>query len=202
MPMVGRTSGILREIEITYPIKDLRSEATYSSEILGADQFSAHTVAMIRTATIEDVPKLIQFLFELADFEHLSHTVTLDPDRLREHLFGPTPCIEALIAEADGDPVGFALFYTNYSTFQCRPGLYLEDLYIQPAFRGRGLGRALLLSVARLSVARHCGRMEWAVLDWNQQAIGFYQSLGAHPLDDWTKYRLSGDALLKAASLP
>ncbi len=156
---------------------------------------------MIRPATPDDIPRLIQFIFELAEYERLSHSVMLDADRLREHLFGPRPCIEALIAEADGAAVGFALFFTNYSTFQCLPGLYLEDLFVRPSYRGRGLGRALLLAVAALAVERGCGRMEWAVLDWNEPAIGFYQSLGARPLDDWTKYRLSDEALIQAAAL-
>jgi len=155
---------------------------------------------MIRVATPDDVPLLIQLVFELAEYERLSDTLTVDADRLQQHLFGPRPCIEAIIAEADGHPAGFALFFTNYSTFQCRPGLYLEDLYVRPAFRGQGLGRDLLLAVAKLAVERGCGRMEWAVLDWNEPAIGFYKSMGAHPLDDWTKYRLTGDALLRAAT--
>lgn len=156
---------------------------------------------MIRPATPADAPLLIQFISELADYERLGHTVTLDEDRLRGHLFGPQPCIEALIAEVDKVPAGFALYFTNYSTFQCLPGLYLEDLFVRPQFRGRGLGRQLLLSVARLAVERGYGRMEWAVLDWNEPAIGFYQSMGARPLDDWTKYRLAGAALTRAASL-
>lgn len=154
---------------------------------------------MIRHASIDDVAVLIQFIQELAEYERLSHTLTVNADRLREHLFGDRPCIEALVAEVDGDPAGFALFYTSYSTFQCQPGIYLEDIFVRPAFRGRGLGRSLLLSVAKIAVERDCGRMEWSVLDWNEPAIGFYQSLGAVPLDDWTKYRLTGGALNDAA---
>jgi GNAT superfamily N-acetyltransferase len=157
--------------------------------------------AMIRPAIPEDVPTLIQFIFELAEYERLSQTANLDADRLREHLFGSLPCVEALIAEDDNQPIGFALFFTNYSTFQCLPGIYLEDIFVRPAFRGRGVGRALFLTVAKLAVERQCGRMEWAVLDWNESAIGFYQSLGARPLDDWTKYRLTDEALIQAASL-
>jgi GNAT superfamily N-acetyltransferase len=156
---------------------------------------------MIRPATPADVPLLIQFIFELAEYERLSHSVDLDANRLHEHLFGSSPCIEALISEVNGVPVGFALFFTSYSTFQCLPGIYLEDIFLRPAFRGRGLGRGLLLAVARLAVERRCGRMEWSVLDWNEPAIKFYQSLGARPLDDWTKYRLADDALIQAASL-
>jgi GNAT superfamily N-acetyltransferase len=155
---------------------------------------------MIRPATPDDVPLLIQLIWELAEYERLADSLTLDTERLREHLFGPRPCIEAIVAEADGVPAGFALYFTNYSTFQCLPGLYLEDLFVRPDFRGRGLGRELLLAVAKRAVERGCGRMEWAVLDWNQSAIGFYESVGARPLDDWTKYRLAGAALMRAAT--
>lgn len=162
---------------------------------------------MIRAATPSDVTILVQFILELAEYERLDHSVSLDAARLREHLFGVRPYVEALIADdvdpASGmvHPVGFALFFCNYSTFQCRPGLYLEDLFVRPAFRGRGHGRDLLLAVAKRAVERDCGRMEWAVLDWNEPAIGFYQSLGATPLEDWTKYRLTDEALRHAASL-
>ncbi len=156
---------------------------------------------MIRPATPYDVSTILQFILELAKYERLDHTLDLDEDRLREHLFGDRPCVEALIAEDEGRPAGFAIYFFNYSTFQCLPGLYLEDLFVRPEFRGRGHGRALLLAVARLAVDRGCGRMEWAVLDWNEPAIRFYQALGAKPLDDWTKYRLSEDALIRAAVL-
>jgi GNAT superfamily N-acetyltransferase len=162
---------------------------------------------MIRSATPADVPILAQFILELAEYERLDHSLTLDEARLRDHLFGPHPYIEALIAEDDDpasgtvQPAGFALFFFNYSTFQCLPGLYLEDLFVRPIFRGRGHGKSLLLAVAKRAVERGCGRMEWAVLDWNEPAIGFYQSLGARPLDDWTKYRLTDEALANAATL-
>ena len=148
---------------------------------------------MIRSATPVDVPILMQFILELAEYEHLSHALTLDEARLREHLFGPYPYIEALIAEDDNQasdtvqPAGLALFFFNYSTFQCLPGLYLEDLFVRPAFRGRGHGKSLLLAVAKLAVDRGCGRMEWAVLDWNEPAIGFYsvaRSAAARRLDE------------------
>lgn len=154
---------------------------------------------MIRPATADDVPLIAELITELADYERLRHTLTVDASRLHDHLFGARPCIEALIGEVDGLGVGFALFFTNYSTFQCLPGIYLEDIFVRPEFRGRGIGRALFLAVGKLAVERNCGRMEWAVLDWNEPAIGFYKSLGARPLDDWTKYRLAGDALIEAA---
>ena len=162
---------------------------------------------MIRPATPADVPTIVQFILELAEYERLGHALMLDEARLRDHLFGPHPYIEALIAEDDDpasgsvQPTGCALFYFNYSTFQCLPGLYLEDLFVRPAFRGRGHGKSLLLAVAKRAVERGCGRMEWAVLDWNEPAIGFYQSLGARPLDDWTKYRLTDEALVRAVAL-
>jgi GNAT superfamily N-acetyltransferase len=159
------------------------------------------TETMIRPATPADVPLIRRLIFELAEYERLSHTVTLDESRLQEHLFGARPCIEALIAEADGEPAGFALFFHNYSTFQCQPGLYLEDLFVRPQFRGRGLGRALFLAVAKLAVQRECGRMEWTVLNWNAPAIQFYESLGAGALDDWTKYRLTDAALQSVAAM-
>lgn len=156
---------------------------------------------MIRPATLLDIPLLIDLIYELAQYERLADTVTLDAGRLTDHLFGPRPCVEALIAESTNSPAGFALFFTNYSTFQCLPGLYLEDLFVRPAFRGLGLGRELFLTLARIAVERGYGRMEWAVLDWNEPAIGFYKSMGANPLDDWTKYRLTGNELACAAQL-
>ena len=120
-------------------------------------------------------------------------------DRLRGTLFGARPAAEVVIAEAEGAPVGFALFFQNYSTFLAQPGIYLEDLYVRPEARGRGIGRALLGHLARLAVERGCGRLEWWVLDWNASAIAFYRGLGAEPMDDWTVYRLAGDALRRTA---
>src|SRR5215831_2197304 len=152
---------------------------------------------MIRPATRDDVPTIAQLIRHLAEYERLAHEVVLDEARLREHLFGPRPYAEVLLAEDGGAVVGFALFFHNYSTFLGRPGLYLEDLFVRPAARGRGHGKALLLALARLAVERGCGRLEWAVLNWNQPAIEFYQSLGAEPMDEWTAYRLTGDALTK-----
>ena len=154
---------------------------------------------MIRSATTTDVPTIAQLIRALAEYERLSDRVTLDENRLRDHLFGPRPFAEVLLAEAGIEVVGFALFFHNYSTFLGRPGIYLEDLFVKPEHRGKGHGKALLAALARLAVQRDCGRMEWAVLDWNEPSINFYKALGATPLDEWTGYRLTGAALLKLA---
>src|SRR5262249_25543394 len=132
-------------------------------------------------------------------YERLAHVVDLDETQVREHLFGPGPFAEVLLAEQDGAVVGFALFFPTYSTFRGKPNLYLEDLFVEEAHRGRGHGKALLRAVARRAVERGCGRLEWSVLKWNEPALRFYRALGAVPLDDWTFYRLTGDALLRAA---
>ncbi len=153
----------------------------------------------IRPAEDADVPLILRFIRELADYERLLHEVVATEERLRRTLFGPRPGAEVAIAEADGEPVGFALFFHNYSTFLAQPGLYLEDLYVRPEARGRGIGRALLAHLARLARERDCGRMEWWVLDWNEAAIRFYHSLGARPMDEWTVFRLTGDDLARLA---
>jgi len=151
---------------------------------------------IIRTAEASDVPVILGFIRGLAEYERLSDAVSATEADLRETLFGPRRYAEVLIGSFQGEPVGFALFFHNYSTFLGRPGIYLEDLFILPAMRGRGFGRALLTHLAALAVERRCGRLEWAVLDWNAPAIGFYRRLGAVPLDDWTVFRLTGEALL------
>jgi GNAT superfamily N-acetyltransferase len=159
---------------------------------------------MIRPATSNDVPAIARLIRALAEYERLGDAVDLDETRLREHLFGPRPFAEVLVAEEASTIVGFALFFHNYSTFRGRPGIYLEDVFVVPEQRGKGHGKALLLTLARLAVERGCARMEWAVLDWNEPAIQFYKKLGAVPLNDWTVYRLTGEALELAAraSLP
>jgi GNAT superfamily N-acetyltransferase len=153
----------------------------------------------ILPARPEDVDTLIALVRELAEFERLLHEVEITPEDLRSHLFGPRSYCEAAVAWAGDEPAGFALWFHNYSTFRGRPGLYLEDLYIRPVFRGQGYGEALLAHLAGLAVERGCARLEWAVLDWNQRAIGFYKKLGAVPMDDWTVYRVTGDALISLA---
>ncbi len=161
---------------------------------------SASTI--IRAAQPADVPVLVQMIEELAEYERLRDQCHADPPALHEHLFGPVPRAEVLLAERVGQPVGFALFFHNFSTFECAPGLYVEDVYVRPACRGQGIGRALMARLAALAVERGCRRCEWSVLDWNQSAIDFYGQLGARPMSDWTVYRLEGDALQTLARQP
>jgi len=149
----------------------------------------------LRPATPADLPAIVGLIRELAEFEKLLHLVVVTPESLAPHLFGPRPVAEAVVAEVNGEVVAFALFFTNFSTFLGKPGLYLEDLYVQPAHRGTGLGKALLHHLGALAVARGCGRFEWSVLDWNAQAIRFYESMGATVMPDWRICRLAGDAL-------
>lgn len=154
----------------------------------------------IRTATADDVPTILALIRELAEFERLSHEVVASEDLLRTTLFGPHPGAEVVIGQVGEEVVGFALFFQNYSTFLARPGLYLEDLFVRPRFRGQGHGEQLLRHLARLCIERNYGRLEWAVLDWNQRAIGFYKALGASPMNDWTVFRVTGESLDKLAA--
>lgn len=146
-----------------------------------------------------DVPLILSFIKELAEYERLPHEVVATEELLRQSLFGERSYAECLIAYQDHTPAGFALFFHNFSTFRGRPGLYLEDLYVRPQMRGMGIGRALFLRLAKLARERRCGRMEWAVLDWNEPAIRFYKSLGAIPMDEWTVFRLTTEALNQLA---
>ncbi len=155
---------------------------------------------LIREATEQDVPLILALIRELADYERLSHEVVATENGLRDSLFGERRYAEVLIAEHGGEAAGFALFFHNFSTFLGRPGLYLEDLYVRPAFRSAGIGKELLVRLASLAKRRGCGRLEWWVLDWNEPAVGFYRSIGAEPMDDWTVYRVSGPALEELAS--
>lgn len=155
---------------------------------------------VIRPAEPSDVPTIAALIRELAAYEHLEHEVVLDEVAFEAHLFGVRPYAEVLIAETgDGAVAGFALFFPNFSTFLGRPGIYLEDLFVRPAARGQGLGKAMLVELARLARDRGCGRIEWAVLGWNEPSIAFYQSLGARPKDEWLLYRLTGDAMVALA---
>ncbi len=149
----------------------------------------------LRTAEPRDVPAIMSLIRELAEFEKLTHLMQVTPESLQQHLFGPKPVIEALVGEVQGQVAAYAIFFTNYSTFLGKPGLYLEDLYVQPAHRGTGLGKALLQRLGRLAVERDCGRFEWAVLDWNVSAIRFYEKMGASVLPDWRICRVTGEAL-------
>jgi len=149
----------------------------------------------LRAARPHDVPAIVGLIRELAEFERLSHLVQATPETLYPHLFGTQPVVEAMVGEVGGEVVAFALYFTNFSTFLARPGLYLEDLYVQPAHRGNGLGRALLEQLGALAVERGYGRFEWSVLDWNENAIRFYEKMGAVVMHDWRICRISGDAL-------
>ena len=154
----------------------------------------------IASATVADVPLVLRFIKALAEYERMTDQVVATEESVRESLFGGRPSAEAAIARVNGDPAGFAVWFYNYSTFLSRPGLYLEDLFVLPECRGRGVGRALLQHLARVALSRGCGRMEWAVLDWNDLAIRFYLSLGAQPMSEWTVYRLTGDSLKRLAA--
>jgi GNAT superfamily N-acetyltransferase len=153
----------------------------------------------LRAATADDVPTVLRLIRGLAEYERLLHECEATEAQLRATLFGERPQAEVVLAEWEGAPAGFALFFHNYSTFLARRGLYLEDLFVFPEFRGHGIGKALLVHLARLAVERGCGRLEWAVLDWNAPAIGFYTSLGAAPMDEWTVMRVTGDGLRRLA---
>lgn len=154
----------------------------------------------IRGATEEDLPLILALIRELAEYERLSHEVSATEDGLRKWLFGEHQVAEVLIGESDETPVAFALFFHNFSTFLGKPGIYLEDLYVRPEYRGQGMGKAMLARLARLAKERGCGRLEWSVLDWNEPSIRFYEALGAVAMDDWTVYRVTGTALDDLAS--
>ncbi len=163
---------------------------------------TAQPVIAIRPAVVTDAGLILAFVRELAEYEKLSHEVVTDEAGLAAQLFRERPHAEVLIAEVDGAPAGFALFFHNFSTFVGKPGLYLEDLFVRPAFRGLGLGKRLMVGLAQIAVERDCGRFEWSVLDWNTPAIDFYRSLGAVGKDEWTVQRVSGDALRTLAAQP
>lgn len=158
------------------------------------------TDVVIAPATIDDVPVILELIRALAEYEHLAHEVQATEDGLRASLFGDRPSAEVVIARVGELPVGFAVYFHNYSTFVGRPGLYMEDLFVLPEYRRRGIGRRLLAHVAAVAVARNCGRMEWAVLDWNTTAIHVYRAVAARSMDDWTVFRLTGDQLRDLAA--
>lgn len=149
----------------------------------------------LRAAVVGDVSAIVQLIRDLAEFEQLTHLVQVTPEKLRPQLFGEKPAAEAMVAERDGEIVAFALYFTNFSTFLAQPGLYLEDLYVKPAHRGHGIGKALLKRLAALAVERDCGRFEWSVLDWNTNAITVYEKMGASVMPEWRICRTTGDEL-------
>ena len=151
----------------------------------------------IRSATLDDIPLILQLIHELAEYEKAPEQAVATDRDLRRDGFSANPKFRVLIAEWEGRPAGFALFFYNYSTWLGRPGLYLEDLFVQPQHRGKGIGKALLVRLAKIAVEEGCGRFEWQVLDWNTPAVRFYKSLGAKPMDEWTVYRLTDEALAK-----
>lgn len=158
-------------------------------------------VTVLRDATRTDAAAIHGLIHELAEYERLAHEHVGDVAALERHLFGPQPFAHVVIAERGVELAGFALYFFSYSTFRCQPSLYLEDLFVRPALRGNGIGRKLLAELARRALDSDCGRMEWAVLDWNEPSIGFYRGLGALPMDEWTTFRLTGDALSRLAAL-
>ena len=161
---------------------------------------AAHTIS-IRLATASDLPQVLAFIRELAVYERLEHQVVASEAELGTALFGPRPFAEVVFACLDGTPVGFALFFHNFSTFLGKPGVYLEDLFVRPEARGKGYGKALLARLAAIAVERGCGRLEWAVLNWNTPSIEFYEAMGARPNSDWTVYRLTGESLRTVGSM-
>jgi GNAT superfamily N-acetyltransferase len=156
---------------------------------------SPASTVTLRTATINDVPLILRCIRGLAEYERLAHECVATEALLRESLFGESPAAQVVLAMAGDEPAGFALWFRNYSTFLARPGIYLEDLFVFPEHRGHGIGKRLLEYLAQTAVSRGYGRLEWAVLDWNEDAIRFYRSLGAVPMSDWTTYRVTGAAL-------
>ena len=181
------------------------SEAKWSRRpvqpIARVGRLDYHPGMNIRAATSADVPTILNFIRELAEFEKLSADVVATEELLQQNLFSEKPAAEVLIAEIEARPVGFALYFTSFSTFLARPGIYLEDLYVSPSARSAGVGRALLAHLASIAVARGCGRLEWSVLDWNTRAWDFYRELGAVPMTEWTQHRLTGAALTALAAL-
>lgn len=151
----------------------------------------------LRYAQEDDIPLIFQFIKDLAEYEKMADEVVATESQLKEHLFGDHSYAEVILAYYDDSPAGFALFFHSFSTFLERPGIYLEDLFVKPEYRGQGIGTSLLSYLAKVAVERDCGRLEWAVLDWNTPSIEFYKYLDAKPVDDWTRFRLAGDSLVK-----
>lgn len=161
-----------------------------------------HSDIVVRFAEPDDCDTIFALIQGLAEYEKLTHAVTGDALALREHLFGLNKYAEVILAEHNGQPTGFALFFHNYSTFLTKPGIYLEDIFVLPEYRRLGIGKALLTKIAQIAVERNCGRLEWSVLDWNEPAIAFYRRMGADILDEWRICRVMGDAMTRMAATP
>ena len=194
-------SAVVMRLDLRSPPSTVPDEGGRRSDAVRGPAAS-HAPVSIRAATSADVPVILSFIRGLAEYERLPHEVVATEDRLRASLFGERPEAEVLLAFAGDEPAGFALFFHNYSTFLARRGLFLEDLFVVPERRGRGIGRRLLAELARIAVERECGRLEWSVLDWNESAIGFYRSIGARAMDEWTVFRLTGESLRALANEP
>lgn len=182
------------------PDVDALAYTRAAAQVVGMTGSETSPIITLRSATVADVPVILRCIRGLADYERLAHECVATQERLRETLFGAHPAAEVQLAHVNDEPAGFALFFHNYSTFLAQPGIYLEDLFVEPRFRGLGVGKALLSRLAALAVERQCGRLEWSVLDWNTDAIGFYQKLGARGMTDWTVHRLTGEALTALAA--
>ncbi|MBX3708598.1 MAG: GNAT family N-acetyltransferase [Gammaproteobacteria bacterium] len=159
-----------------------------------------NSIFQMKSATVNDIPLILSFIKELADYEKLPHEVLATEEVLRESLFGEKPVAEVLLGYLNDEPVSFLVFFHNFSTFLGKPGLYLEDIFVRPEARGKGIGQKMLAYLAHLAQARNCGRMEWSVLDWNEPAINFYQRLGAKPMSEWTVYRVTDNELNELAA--
>ena len=189
--------------ETAFPFRTISQRFAHTGLLIRPIDLSTMPVTFtIRRGAIEDTPLILEFIRDLAAYEKLSHEVTVTEDDLRRNLFGKNSVAEALLVFESKDPAGFALFFHNFSTFLGKPGIYLEDLFVRPLYRKKGYGKALLTHLAALAIERGCGRFEWSVLDWNQPSIDFYRSLGARPMEDWTIFRLDGDALRALVSVP
>jgi GNAT superfamily N-acetyltransferase len=189
----------LNSITNVTPILDAHQLRPFARRGQSAAGMKTQSDFQIRPARVEDVPVILQLIRDLATYERAPNEVTATEEQLVEVLFGQRPAAEVLLAFEGESPVGFALFFHNFSTWLGRPGLYLEDLFVKPEKRGKGYGRALLVELAKIARDRGCGRMEWAVLDWNEPALKFYRSLGARPMDEWTVFRLTRDGIEKLA---
>ena len=191
--VIGSTIGYLFAIAAVKTVSIINERKFKLNKLKGTMETDIKDKILIRESTVDDIPLIFDFIQELAEYEKLSDEVTATKEILRDSLFGQNKYAEVLIAEFEGKPAGQVLFFHNFSTFKGRPGIYIEDIYVKPQFRGRGIGKALFNNIKELAKKRNCGRVEWVVLNWNKSAINFYEKIGAKPMNDWTTYRLSED---------